>query len=127
MSKQSVAVIGGGAGGLCAAIAAAEQGAEVTLYERSNRLGKKLLKTGNGRCNLSHDPVLPTDYNHPDFVSGVLAHWDNAAILQFFRSLGLYTVKDSEGRCYPLSDTASSVLDVLRLRCGALGVEEVCS
>ena len=127
MEKRTVAVIGGGAGGLCAAIAAAEQGARVTLYERSNRVGKKLLKTGNGRCNLSHDPVTPRDYNHPEFVSAVLTEWDNAALLAFFRSLGLYTVRDSEGRCYPLSDTASSVLDVLRLRCAALGVEEICS
>ncbi len=125
--RRSVAVIGGGAGGLCAAIAAAEVGAQVTVYERSNRVGKKLLKTGNGRCNLSHDPVTPEDYNRPDFVESVLSRWDNAALLDFFRSLGLYTVKDGEGRCYPLSDTASSVLDVLRLRCQALGVEEQCS
>ena len=127
MGKRTIAVIGGGAGGLCAAIAAAERGAKVTVYERSNRVGKKLLKTGNGRCNLSHDPVTAGDYNHPDFVASVLAEWDNAAILDFFRSIGLYTVRDGEGRCYPLSDTASSVLDVLRLRCAALGVEEVCS
>ena len=125
--KISVAVIGGGAGGLCAAIAAAENGAGVTIIERNNRVGKKLLKTGNGRCNLSHEGVTPEDYNHPDFVSEVLTEWDNAALLGFFRSLGLYTVRDAEGRCYPLSDTASSVLDVLRLRCAALGVEERCS
>lgn len=127
MGKRSVAVIGGGAGGLCAAIAAAENGATVTVIERNRRVGQKLLKTGNGRCNLSHDPIMPEDYNHPAFVSAVLSHWDNGALLDFFRSLGLYTVRDAEGRCYPLSDTASSVLDVLRLRCAALGVEERCS
>lgn len=129
MSKKEmgIAVIGGGAGGLCAAIAAAERGAKVHIYERNNRVGKKLLKTGNGRCNLSHDPVLPQDYNHGDFAAPVLARWDNASLLRFFHDLGLYTVKDSEGRCYPYSDSASSVLDVLRLRCSQLGVEEHCS
>ncbi len=126
-SKLTVGIVGGGAGGLCAAIAAAEAGAKVVLWERSNRVGKKLLKTGNGRCNLSHDPVAPGDYNHPDFAARVLARWDNAALLDFFNSIGLCTVKDGEGRCYPLSDSASSVLDVLRLRCAELGVEEVCS
>ncbi len=125
-SRKTVAVIGGGAGGLCAAIAAAEAGASAVIYEQSSRVGRKLLKTGNGRCNLSHDPVYRADYNHPDFVGAVLERWDNAALLDFFASLGLLTVTDGEGRCYPLSDTASSVLDVLRLRCAELGVEERC-
>lgn len=124
--KKTVAVIGGGCAGLCAAIAAATGGAEAVIYERNNRVGKKLLKTGNGRCNLSHSPVTPGDYNHPDFVTPVISAMDCGALLDFFQSLGLYTVTDDEGRCYPLSDTSSSVLDVLRLRCAALGVEERC-
>ena len=126
-SERRVAVIGGGAGGLCAAIAAAEQGAAVTIYERQNRVGKKLLKTGNGRCNLTNEDLTPGDYNHPDFVAPQLAACDTAALRAFFASLGLWTVSDSEGRVYPRSDTAASVLDVLRLRCAALGVVEECS
>ena len=114
--KRRVAVIGGGAGGLCAAIAAAEEGAAVTIYERQNRVGKKLLKTGNGRCNLTNENLSPADYNHPDFVSAQLAACDTAALRSFFASLGLWTVADGEGRVYPRSDTAASVLDVLRLR-----------
>ena len=124
--QRRVAVIGGGAGGLCAAIAAAEQGAAVTIYERQNRVGKKLLKTGNGRCNLSNEHLSPADYNHPDFVAPQLALCDTAALRSFFASLGLWTVADNEGRVYPRSDTAASVLDVLRLRCAALGVTEDC-
>ena len=124
--KRRVAVIGGGAGGLCAAIAAAEEGAAVTIYERQNRVGKKLLKTGNGRCNLTNENLSPADYNHPDFVSAQLAACDTAALRAFFASLGLWTVADGEGRVYPRSDTAASVLDVLRLRCAALGVAEDC-
>lgn len=124
--KRRVAVIGGGAGGLCAAIAAAEAGAAVTIYERQNRVGKKLLKTGNGRCNLTNENLTPGDYNHPDFVATQLAACDTAALRAFFRRLGLWTVADSEGRVYPRSDTAASVLDVLRLRCAMLGVAEDC-
>ena len=112
--KRRVAVIGGGAGGLCAAIRAAEEGAAVTIYERQNRVGKKLLKTGNGRCNLTNEQLTPGDYNHPDFVAAQLAACDTAALRGFFAELGLWTVADSEGRVYPRSDTAASVLDVLR-------------
>ena len=122
-----VAVIGGGAGGLTAAIAAAENGASVKIYERSNRVGKKILKTGNGRCNLTHTNVCPEDYNHPDFVKSVLSEIGTEELLSFFQSLGLWMVTDGEGRVYPRSDTASSVLDVLRLRCATLGAEECCS
>ncbi|MBQ3103242.1 MAG: aminoacetone oxidase family FAD-binding enzyme [Oscillospiraceae bacterium] len=126
-SRRRVAVIGGGAGGLCAAIAAAGEGAAVTIYERQNRVGKKLLKTGNGRCNLTNEHLTGSDYNHPDFVAPQLAACGTAALRAFFASLGLWTVADSEGRVYPRSDTAASVLDVLRLRCAALGVAEDCS
>lgn len=125
--RRRVAVIGGGAGGLAAAIAAAEGGGAVTIYERGNRVGKKLLKTGNGRCNLTHEGVRAEDYNCPDFVGAVLGQTGTAELLDFFHGLGLWTVADGEGRIYPRSDTASSVLDVLRLRCERLGVEECCS
>ena len=123
---RTVAVIGGGAGGLCAAIAAARAGARVTILEKANRVGKKLLKTGNGRCNLSNEHVSPAGYNRPEFVSPLLERTDCAGLREFFGSLGLWTVADGEGRVYPLSDTASSVLDVLRLECARLGVAERC-
>ncbi len=126
-APQLVAVIGGGAGGLCAAIAAGRAGADVVIFEQANRVGKKLLKTGNGRCNLSNARVSPEQYNRPDFVAPVLAGMPCDALLSFFGSLGLWTVTDEEGRVYPRSDTAASVLDVLRLGCEALGVEERCS
>lgn len=124
---QLVAVIGGGAGGLCAAIAAGRAGANVVILEQANRVGKKLLKTGNGRCNLSNTHVSPEHYNRPDFVAPALSAMPCGALLSFFGSLGLWTVTDEEGRVYPRSDTAASVLDVLRLGCEALGVEERCS
>lgn len=131
MKKRStprrVAVVGGGAGGLCAALAAAQEGAEVVLLEQANRVGKKLLKTGNGRCNLSNTHVSPEYYNRPKFVSPLLRAMPCGTLREFFGTLGLWTVADEEGRIYPRSDTAASVLDVLRLGCEKLGAAERCS
>ena len=126
-SPRRVVIVGGGAGGLAAAVAAGQAGAEVTILEKANRVGKKLLKTGNGRCNLSNRNVAPERYNRPDFVAPVLGETDCDALLDFFAGLGLWTVADGEGRIYPLSDTAASVLDVLRLGCESVGAEELCS
>lgn len=120
-------IVGGGAGGLCAAIAAAREGAQVTILEKANRVGKKLLKTGNGRCNLSNRSVGAEGYNRPDFVAPLLEKTGCGELLDFFASLGLWTVTDGEGRVYPVSDTAASVLDVLRLACASLGAEERCA
>jgi hypothetical protein len=127
LSARHVVIVGGGAGGLCASIAAAKAGARVTILEKANRVGKKLLKTGNGRCNLSNRNVAPEGYSHPGFVAPLLERTGCAELLDFFASLGLWTVTDAEGRVYPVSDTAASVLDVLRLGCAALGAEERCS
>lgn len=124
---RRVVVIGGGAGGLMAALTAGQCGAEVTVLEMANRVGKKLLKTGNGRCNLSNTHVSPEGYNCPGFVKTVLTATDCAVLCGHFASLGLWTTEDGEGRVYPRSDTASSVLDVLRLACAENGVREVCS
>lgn len=124
---RTVAVVGGGAGGLCAAIAAADAGACVTLIERSDRVGKKLLKTGNGRCNLSNLGVAPEAYNRPEFTAPLLERCGSAELLAFFSSLGLLTYADAEGRVYPRSGTAASVLDVLRLAAAERSVEIKCS
>ena len=125
-TPRDVLVVGGGAGGLCAAVAAARSGARVVILEKANRVGKKLLKTGNGRCNLSNRNVAPERYNRPEFVAPVLAETPCGRLLDFFASLGLWTHTDAEGRVYPLSDAAASVLDVLRMECARLGAEERC-
>ena len=126
-ASPRVLVIGGGAGGLAAAAAAAGGGAGVTILEKANRVGKKLLKTGNGRCNLSNRRVSGEAYNHPEFVAPLLETTGCAELLEFFASIGLWTVADAEGRIYPRSDTAASVLDVLRLAAAERGAREVCS
>lgn len=114
---MKVLVIGGGASGMMAALTAAEDsGNQVTLLERQSRVGRKLLATGNGRCNLTNLNVGPDRYHgqNPAFVRQALARFSVADTLEFFRSLGLLTVSEASGRVYPFSDQANSVVDVLR-------------
>ena len=123
---KHVLVIGGGAAGLVAALAASRGGARVTVLEAAERVGRKLLATGNGRCNLTNMQVTPSAYNCPAFVEPALATWTPQRVRGFFRELGLLTFEEREGRVYPCSNTATSVLDVLRLGCRCAGVEIVC-
>ena len=124
---RRVAVLGGGAAGLMAAVMAARHGAAVTILETNDRVGKKLLKTGNGRCNLTNTRLSAAGYNRPGFVAPTLAQYSCAGLRALFEGLGLWTVADAEGRVYPYSDAASSVLDVLRLAAAAGGAAERCS
>ena len=122
---KKILILGGGAAGLAAALHAAQSGAQVTLAERDERVGQKLLRTGNGRCNFTNLHVSESAYNHPSFVRPVLEKWDAEAMRAFFSELGLLSYEDPAGRVYPRSDTAASVLDVLRLACRRYGVETV--
>lgn len=127
MPQSRVLIIGGGAAGLTAAIAGARLGATVTVLEASARVGRKILASGNGRCNLTNlSASSPTAYNHPEFVGPVLARYDCDAVRSFFGDMGLLTQADDEGRVYPSTNFAGSVLDVLRLECEHLGVEVRC-
>ena len=125
MEKRRIAVVGGGAAGLAAAVEAARRGARVTLLERLDRVGKKLLLTGNGRCNLGNLGAEPALYQGD---SGLLDAVFSACgdTRDFFASLGLLCRPDEVGRLYPASNAASAVLDALRLECARLGVETLC-
>lgn len=118
-----VAVVGGGAAGLCAAIAAAGAGASVTVFEAAERVGAKILATGNGRCNLTNAELSADDYNQPSFVEPALSLWGPEVVLAWFEEQGLLTALEREGRVYPLSNSANSVLDVLRSACARAGAE----
>lgn len=112
-----IGIIGGGASGMAAALAAAENAdSKVILFERQARVGKKLLATGNGRCNLSNVNMNPDFYygTDRDFAKGALTAYSVEETLDWFASIGLMTVTDSGGRVYPYSDQANSVVDVLR-------------
>ena len=127
---QKVLVIGGGASGMMAALTAAEdKNNQVVLLERQQRVGRKLLATGNGRCNLTNLGASPANYHgeQPDFVRPALRLLPPAETLALFRSFGLLTVREESGRVYPLSDSASSVLDVLRFQLAQRGVELRCA
>ena len=114
---MKIAIIGAGASGMTAAITAAASGVhEVLLFERQARVGKKLLATGNGRCNLTNYQANVNRYHgsDPSFVQSALNEYPVASVLDFFQTLGLYTVTENGGRVYPYSDQANSVVDVLR-------------
>ena len=112
---MNVCVIGGGAAGMLAALTATENGHRVLLLERQSRVGRKLLATGNGRCNLSNYHVSPAHYHGgAGFCDFALSQFDVGETLQYFASLGLLTVSEASGRIYPMSNMAGSVLDVLR-------------
>lgn len=151
--QYHVIVIGGGAAGMAAAIAALEEAdrhkitktelekglnrqkqngsetvSEVLLLESNDRVGKKILATGNGKCNFTHENVSLEHYNTDDkaVLESVLSDFPTGAALHFFESLGMLS-KEKNGYFYPLSETASTVLDVLRLKLSELGCETVCS
>ena len=112
-----IAIIGGGASGMAAALAAAEDpGNRVVLLERQARLGRKLQATGNGRCNLSNLHAGREGYHGdtPGFSRFALTQFPPERTLEWFGALGLYAVAEESGRVYPYSDQANSVVDVLR-------------
>ena len=109
-----ILILGGGAAGLAAALAAAQTDptARVTVLERSPRPGKKLLATGNGRCNLDNEGITPESYSSADraALDALLRTVNAADPLGWFRALGLYTRTDETGRVYPYSNQAADVL-----------------
>lgn len=123
-----VVVAGGGASGLAAAIFAAENGARVTVLEHKDRVGRKILMTGNGRCNLTnmsdvHGKYYSSDADSLNKIYDTLVRFGAGRTRDFFKSLGLYTKEKRDGGVYPVSEQASIVLDVLRSACIRLGVE----
>ncbi len=124
-----IAVIGGGAAGLTAAIFAAKEAAarnrkvNITVYEAADRVGKKILVTGNGRCNLSNEQISSAFYfGETGLFDRIYPLFDRDKTLAFFASLGLLTVSDEAGRIYPYSKKAASVLDAILTECDRLGV-----
>ncbi len=114
-----IAVIGGGASGLIAAIAAAEDSDnQITVYESGDRVGRKILATGNGRCNMTNINADVENYHgkNPKFILGARnKFWVNET-LEFFSDLGIEANVEEDGKVYPYSNQASAVLDVLRFK-----------
>lgn len=112
--RYDVAVIGAGASGIMAALFAAKNGAKVTVFEKNAEPLKKLLRTGNGKCNLTNSYIDMNEYvsSDVDFVKDKLFSFSNNDLIHFFKTLGLVT-KDKNGFVYPLNEQASSVYEVL--------------
>lgn len=124
--KAKIAVIGAGASGMIAAITAARCGAEVTLFEKNDRVGKKILATGNGKCNLSNLEFGIEHYycKDKDKLNKFFSRFSVWDAISFFENTGLM-IKSKNGYLYPYSEQASSVLDVLRMELGRAGVKVV--
>lgn len=126
MEKQGI-IIGGGAAGLMAAITAAENGADVTILEHMPRVGKKILATGNGKCNMTNLHMTADCYRcgEPEVPMQVIGTFPVSDTIQFFRRLGILTT-DRNGYVYPASGQAQTVLDALREKTDSLGIRTVC-
>lgn len=126
MKKYDIAVVGAGASGLTAAISAKRENRSlsVCVLERLPRVGKKLLVTGNGRCNLTNNNMKRSCFHGT--CTELYDSVKNFNVEAFFQSIGVICTADSEGRVYPKSNTASSVLDALRLETEKLGIEIIC-
>ena len=119
-----VSIIGAGAAGLAAAIFAAEAAPRrVILLDGAAKVGAKILISGGGRCNVTHDVVRPDDFNGArPIVRNILAAFDELATIRWFASLGVPLKREEDGKLFPVSDSARTVLDALLRRCAALGV-----
>lgn len=128
--ERQIVVVGGGASGLAAALAAAGTvgGARVLILERFDRVGKKLLATGNGRCNLTNRNAAPGRYHSADpaRLAALLGKIPPDAVLDFFAEIGLLCDTQPDGRVYPYCYQASMVLDVLRAALERAGVLTEC-
>lgn len=112
---NTLGIVGGGAAGMMAAVTAARQGVKVTLLEGNDRLGRKLLSTGNGKCNLGNERLGIEEYytDEPELLKRCLERFGTADTIAFFKSVGLM-VKSRNGYLYPVGEQAAIVLDALR-------------
>lgn len=118
-------VIGAGASGTLCSIKASMRGKKVLLLEHKDRILKKLLVTGNGRCNFTNINATPLNYtaNNMRLVENVFYKYDPNRIREFFHDLGIYSKVENNGKVYPRSFQAASIVDAIRLKLDALGVE----
>lgn len=123
--NNKIIVVGGGAAGMVAAIVAKRNGGGVVLLERNDRVGKKLLATGNGRCNYTNLNIELNNYHGEDtsFAKYALRQFNKDSTIDFFERLGITPASEDNGKVYPLSFQSSSMLDVLRAEMDYLGVE----
>ncbi|WP_025690720.1 NAD(P)/FAD-dependent oxidoreductase, partial [Paenibacillus zanthoxyli] len=127
MSEYDIIVIGGGPSGLMASVAAAKHGASVLLIDKGTKLGRKLGISGGGRCNVTNmkdtAELIAHIPGNGRFLHSALRHFDNRSIVAFFEDLGIQLKEEDNGRMFPVSDKASSVVSALINKVKELGVQ----
>lgn len=127
---KEVVIVGGGASGLIAAIVLKEKikdEVNVTIVDRLERVGKKILATGSGKANFTNSLLSSKKYNNPAFVEKAFKTFGYNETIDFFKEIGLLTTELKEGRVYPKSELSSSLLDVIRNRIKELNITEKCN
>ena len=121
-------IIGAGAAGLAAAITAARAGQQVELLEQNSRIGKKILVSGNGKCNITNRYIAANRFHstNPDFIEETLTGYDFSVVKDFFTSIGLELIEGKEGKVFPMSLQASSVVELLEYEAKRAGVKILC-
>ena len=126
MGKKRIAIVGGGAAGMFAALMAARQGCEVHLFEKNEKLGKKVYITGKGRCNLTNacdmDQLFEAVVTNRKFLYSSFYGFTNQDTIHFFEQAGMKTKTERGERVFPLSDHSSDVIDTLRRKMQEYGV-----
>jgi len=128
MNNERMIIIGAGAAGLCAAIVSARRGKQVTLLEQNTKIGKKILVSGNGKCNIDNKYIQAKRFHsqNPPFIEEVLSHYDFIVVEKFFTSIGLELTEEKEGKMFPMSLQATSVVELLEYEAKRVGVKIVC-
>ena len=121
-------IIGAGASGLLASILIARSGTTVTLLEQNSKVGKKILVSGNGKCNIGNANIIPQRYHseNPLFVEELLQGYDSGVVRKLFDSMGVDIVEGKDGKLFPMSMQASSVVEILLYEAQRVGVTIVC-
>ncbi|WP_309496926.1 NAD(P)/FAD-dependent oxidoreductase [Sulfurovum sp.] len=121
-------IIGAGASGLIASITAARSGVQGTLLEQNHKIGKKILVSGNGKCNIDNRYINLNRFHsqNPNFIKEVLSGYNFETIEKFFTSIGLELIEGKEGKMFPMSLQASSVVELLEYEAKKLGVQLIC-
>ena len=127
--KKQIAIIGAGASGLIAAINTAKKGLLVHLYEKNHKVGRKILATGNGKCNISNLNISQINYHgkNSSFIKTAMKVFDNNQEKKFFSNLGIELIKGKSTKLYPMSRQASSVVDFLLFEAQRVGVKIILS
>ena len=128
MNNEKMIIVGAGAAGLTAAIVNARAGRQVLLLEQNSKVGKKILVSGNGKCNIDNRYIDLKRFHsqNPDFVAKVLEGYSFPVVEKFFTSLGLELIEGKEGKMFPMSLQASSVVELLEYEAKQAGVKIVC-